>query len=243
MDVNPQPSAGRPDEERRHLRRVASSLRAGGAGAAAPLCHRALPDADGVVLSVDAAYAGRVVLSDSGPHGDQLEDLHAVLGEGPGIDAQVIGTPVAVADLGDPGALQRWPRFARLAPERGIRAVFACPLLVHAKPFGVLSAYRAVAGPWSSATDEQLRCHAEAATLVLLEDAQVTSAGTLDFALPVAAGEVQQAVGMVMEYAGVDAATALHRLRAYALGTTRSMPDVVAEVRSGRMPFDPTAAT
>jgi hypothetical protein len=46
-----------------------------------------------------------------------------------------------------------------------------------------------------------------------------------------------------MEYADVDAATALHRLRAYARHSTRPMRDVIADVRTLRLPFDPTAPT
>lgn len=236
--------AGRPADEKRHLRQLITSLRAaGGAGAVGPAFHRDVPDVDGVVLTIHAAYAGRIILSDSGPHGDQLEDLHAVLGEGPCIDAAVTGVPEAAADLDDPSARARWPRFARQAPERGIRAVFVCPLLLHAKPFGVLSAYRAVAGPLSLAADDLMRRYTHAATLILLDDARTTSEGSLDLVLPIAAGRVQQAVGVVMEYAEVDAPTALHRLRAYARSSERPMRDVIADVRTNRMPFDPTIAT
>ena len=52
------------------------------------------------------------------------------------------------------------------------------------------------------------------------------------------AGEVQQAIGVIMEYATVDAATALHRLRAYG---RRPMHDVVSEVRTDHLPFSATA--
>jgi hypothetical protein len=61
--------------------------------------------------------------------------------------------------------------------------------------------------------------------------------------LSVEAVELNQAVGVVMEYATVNAATALHRLRAYARHSQRPMRDVVAEVRTGHLPFDPTTPT
>jgi hypothetical protein len=244
MDADPGPTAGRPDDEQRHLRRLVSSLRArGGVGAVGAECHRDVPDVDGVVLTVDAAHAGRIIISDSGPHGDALEDLHATLGEGPSIDAAITGAPLAAVDLAHPHALARWPRFAEQAPSRGVRAVFVCPVLLHAQPVGVLSAYRAAAGPLSATDHEQVRRYAKAVTVVLLDDPPATSNGALDFVLPVRAGEVQQAVGIVMEYAHVDAPTALHRLRAYARRSGRPMHDVVADVRACRLPFDPTAAT
>ena len=63
--------------------------------------------------------------------------------------------------------------------------------------------------------------------------------GTNGPQLPAYAVDVQQAVGVVMACADIDAATALHRLRAYARHSTRPMRDVVAEVRTLRLPFDP----
>ena len=244
MDADPGPTAGHPDDEQRHLRRLASSLRAlGGVGAVGAACHRELPDVDGVVLTVDAAHAGRIILSDSGPHGDQLEDLHATLGEGPCIDAARTGEPVAAVDLDHPYAQTRWPRFAEHAPPCGIRAVFVIPVMLHAQPVGVLSAYRAAAGPLSATDQEHLSRHAGAVTVVLLDDLPATGNGALDFVLPIHTRQVQQAVGIVMEYADIDAPTALHRLRAYARRSARPMHDVVADVRTSLLPFDPTAAT
>lgn len=66
MDADPGPMAGHPDDEQTHLHQLICSLR--------------------------AVSAGQTILSDSGPHGDQLEDLHAVLGERPCIDAAVTGS-------------------------------------------------------------------------------------------------------------------------------------------------------
>jgi hypothetical protein len=92
----------------------------------------------------------------------------------------------------------------------------------------------------SAADQEHVDRYTRAVTVLLLENPHVNSAGQLNIALPSLAGEVQQAVGVVMEYADVDAPTALHRLRAYAHQSTRPMRDVVAEVRTSRLPFDPT---
>ena len=236
--------ADQPGEQQRRLRRLVSSLRAhGGIGALGAACHRDVPDVDGVVLAVFAGHAGRIIISDSGPHGDQLEDLHATLGEGPGVDAAITGEPVTAVDLNRPQAHTGWPRFAGQALTCGIRAVFAYPVLLHARTVGVLSLYRATAGPLSAADHDQVDRYTHAVTVLLLDDPHNASAGQLNIALPIHAGEVQQAVGVVMEYADVDAATALHRLRAYAHQSTRPMRDVVAEVRTCRLPFDPTTPT
>jgi hypothetical protein len=237
--------ADRPGGQQRRLRGLVSSLRAdGGMAALAGACHRDVPGVDGVVLAVFAAHAGRIIISDSGRHGDQLEDLHLTLGEGPGIDAAVTAEPVTADDLDHPRAHVRWPRFAAQSLTSGIGAVFAYPVLLHTQPVGVLSLYRTKPGPLSTAEQERVDRYAQAVTVLLLDDPHVNGTGHLNIALPIHAGEVQQAVGVVMEYAGVDAATALHRLRAYAHHNTQPMREVIAEVRtSRRLPFDPTAPT
>jgi GAF domain-containing protein len=243
--MDAQSEAGQPErEQQRRLRRLVSTLRAhGGVGTVGPACHRDIPGVDGVVLAVLAAHAGRIIISGSGPHGDQLEDLHATLGEGPGIDAAVTAGPVTAADLTRAQARRNWPRFTAQALTCGIRAVVAYPVLLHARPVGVLSLYRANPGPLSAAEHQQVDHYAHAVPVLLLDDLGTTGSGQMSIALPIHAGEVQQAVGVVMESAGVDAATALHRLRAYAHHSARPMRDVVAEVRTCRLPFDPTAPT
>lgn len=244
MIADPGPPAGNPEDERRHVRRLVSSLRAnGGVGAVGAAYHRDVPDVDGVVLTVNASHAGRIILSESGPQGDQLEDLHATLGEGPGLDAALTGVPVSAVDLADPLSMSRWPRFADQAPALEIRAVFVYPILIDAEPIGALSAYRAAVGPLSAADDQQARRYVDALAVVLLDGLPASRNEALGYLLPVHAGQVQQAVGIVMEYADVDAPTALHRLRAYARRSGRPMHDVVADVRACRLPFDPTEAT
>lgn len=237
--------ADQPAEQQRRLRRLVSTLRAhGGISTLGAACHRDAPGVDGVVLAVVAAHAGRIIISDSGPDGDQLEDLHVTLDEGPGIDAVVTGEPVGAADLDHPRAHRAWPRFSAQALASGIRAVFAYPVVLDTQPVGVLSLYRAEVGPLSSADHELVDLYAKAVTVLLLDNVHVNGAGQVDIALPTQVGEVQQAVGVIMEYAEVDAATALHRLRTYAHKSTRPMRDVVAEVRtSRRLPFDPTTPT
>lgn len=223
--------------ERRHVRRLVSSSRAhGGVGAVSAGCHAAVPEVDGVVLSVFAIGAEQIMISDSGSLGDQLEDLHTRLTQGPVYDAAVTGDTVIVDDLRMASARVRWPAFAAEASAVGIHAVFVFPILVEGLPVAVLSLYRAAAGPLSTIGQAWARRYSEAAAIML----QAETSDDEGPVLPVYAGEIQQAVGIVMELAGVDAMTALHRLRAYARSSARPMPEVVAEVRTCRLPFDPT---
>jgi hypothetical protein len=242
--MDPDAGTGSTPDQQRHLRRLVSSMRArGGIGAVAGSCHRDVPGVDGVVLAVLAAHAGRIIVSDSGRSGDLVEDLHLTLGEGPGLDAAATGSPVPVADLDTSHAHLGWPRFAAQSLTHGLRAVFAYPVRLHGRPVGVLSLYRASPGPLGADAHEQIVRHTEAATVLLLDGTQVDDAGDVHIPLPIRAAEVQQAVGIVMELATVDAATALHRIRVHARRSDRPMREVVAEVRALRLPFDPTDPT
>jgi ANTAR domain-containing protein len=227
-------------EEHRRVRRLVSSLRArGGLGAVSAACHADVPDVGGVVLSVRAVGVGWIMLSDSGPLGDHLEDLYISSLQGPGPDAALTGETVAADDLRAPAARSRWPRFAPEAAAAGIRCVLACPVSVGGLPVGVLNLYRGAVGPVSTHGQVCARRYGEAVAVLLRDDAP--KPGRVSVGLPVYAGEIQQAIGIVMELAGVDAVTALKRLRTYARRAARPMADVVAEVRAFRLPFDPKA--
>ena len=234
---------GQPDHEQRpYIQSLMSSPRAlEGVATLSRDCHHDMPGIDGAVLTMPVAQAGWIIFSDSGPHGDQLEDLYATIGEGPRVDAFTTGMPVAAADLVQAGAT--WPRFSSRAPAGGIRAVFAFPVQLGTVPVGVLSVYRATTGQLSATDYARAGRYARTATVLLRAAAYVNSAGQSSGSLPQDAGEVQQAIGVIMEHATVDAATALHRLRAYAHHSRRPMRDVVTEVRADHLPFNPTTAT
>jgi hypothetical protein len=235
---------GPPEHERRHLRLLVPLPRAiDDVAALCRACHHDIPDIEGAVLTMLVAQAGWIILSDSGPDGDQLEDLCTTLGEGPRVDAYTTGIPVAAAALVHIQAHARWPYFAARALACGIRAVFAFPVRLGTVPVGVLSVYRASAGLLSAADHARVRRYAHTATVLMRAAGHLNNAGQASVSLPKNASEVQQAVGVVMEHATVDAATALHRLRAYAHHSRRPMRDVVAEVRANHLSFNPTTPT
>lgn len=125
----------------------------------------------------------------------------------------------------------------------GIRAVFAVPIQLDTATVGGLSVSRATAGQLSAAHHNRLSHYAHIATVLIRVEAHHNDARQADMPLPSNAGEVQQAVGVVMQHATVDAPAALHRLRADAHHSRRPMRVVVAEVRPGHPPFDPTTPT
>jgi len=107
--------SGPPEREQwRYILWLVSPSRAlEGVAALCRACHRDVQGVEGAVLAAFVAPAGWIILGDSGPNGDQLEDLYTTLGEGPRVDAFTTGMPVAAADLVQAHAT--WPRFAARA--------------------------------------------------------------------------------------------------------------------------------
>lgn len=182
-----------------------------------------LLDVDGAALSV--IYEGTLSRSvgASSPLSSELDELQFTLGEGPCLESAAGSVPVLVPDLDDPEA-QRWPAFAGAASRRGVRAVFALPVVLAGLPVGALDLYRKRPGELEG---EQLTgglLAAELAVLPLLDlmgldmDAAVadnTSAAWAELAA-LTRTEVYQAVGMLIAQLDVSVAEALVRLRGYA---------------------------
>ncbi|GAB2640486.1 GAF and ANTAR domain-containing protein [Nocardia goodfellowii] len=96
-------------------------------------------------IAVDEADAGMQVWCASDEVAAEVEEMQAMLGEGPGITAISEGTPVLVSDLGADG--DRWPNFLSAVADKGITgAMFALPLHLGAIRLGVLDIYCARPG-------------------------------------------------------------------------------------------------
>lgn len=181
----------------------------------------------------------------------QLEELQLTLGEGPCVDAFVLGSSVLCTDL-LAGELQRhWTVFADAALEAGARAVFAFPLQIGAISPGVLDLYSSNSVELDADEVADAMAFADIATLLLL-DAGISETGVppdtapsgtdgVDTDRPDAASfddlggyraEIDQATGILTVQLGIGVEEAFIRLRAhaYARGTRISMvaADVVA---------------
>jgi hypothetical protein len=109
---------------------------------------------------VDACGCATVVLADgatviSTAHSDvavaDLELLQRELGEGPSLDALTDGLTGYVADLKEDS---RWPRFAPLAAERGLRSVLTLPISSSGVP-GAINLYALY--PWAFGVSDRAR--------------------------------------------------------------------------------------
>ena len=176
-----------------------------------------------------------------------LAELQLTLGEGPGPDAATSGGPVLASDLGEVGAIRRWPAFAPAACQAGAAAIFAFPLQVGAIRAGVMGLYRERPGSLSAFQLGDALVFADTATLLLL-DAQDQTAGDAaagsgpggqppDLALHRA--EIDQATGMLTEQLGVGIAEAFIRLRAYAYAHDRGLSDLARDIVARRLRLSP----
>lgn len=186
----------------------------------------------------------------------QLEELQLTLGEGPCVDAFVLGTSVLCTDL-LAGELQRhWMVFADTALEAGARAVFDFPLQIGAISPGVLDLYSSTSVELDAEEVADAMAFADTATLLLL-DAGIsvtgvpsdTAASDTDVAgtdRPDAApfddlgdyrAEIDQATGIVMVQLGVGVEEAFIRLRAHAYARGTRISVVAADVVAHRLRF------
>ncbi len=201
---------------------------------------RALP-ATGVGVSLvtdDNHGVGTLAASDR--ESRVLEELQFTLGEGPCIDAYTSRRPVLEPDLRARGS-RRWPGYAAVAQQHGVRAVFAFPLQVGAARAGALDIYRRETGSLTPDALAQAFTFADVA-MGLLVDGQA-AAGDAQPSPDVEGAlanrlEVYQAQGMVMVDLGVGIEEAMARLRARAYADDRPISEVAKDVVAGRLTLE-----
>ena len=169
-----------------------------------------------------------------------LEDLQHTLGEGPGVDAEDTGRPVAEPDLARP-RLVRWVAFGPAALEAGAGALFSFPLRLGAVRLGALTLYEPSAGGLSDGQHADALVMAGVMFNAILAMQTGAPAGILGRDLePLAdyGAQVHQASGMVSVQLEVSVGEALVRLRGHAYAAERPLTDVAADVVTRRLRLD-----
>ncbi|MFI6495087.1 GAF and ANTAR domain-containing protein [Streptomyces sp. NPDC050564] len=182
-----------------------------------------------------------------------LEELQLTLGEGPCVDAYVLGSTVLCPDL-LAGELQRhWTVFADAALEAGARAVFAFPLQIGAISPGVLDLYSSSSIELDADEVADALAFADTATLLLL-DARISETGVpFDTGAsgtdrPDAApfddlggyrAEIDQATGILVVELDVGFEEAFIRLRAHAYARGARISVVATDVIAHRLRLSP----
>ncbi|MEU4222204.1 ANTAR domain-containing protein [Actinoplanes sp. NPDC026623] len=190
---------------------------------------------DAVAVTLVLADSPRENVYASGRLAADLEELTTTLGEGPGVDA-LAGWPALGADLTDLYCRARWPVFAPAAVAQDVRAAFALPLQVGSIRLGVMDLYRSRAGVLDRDQLADSLLLADTACALLLDETN-HGEGRRPEGASLQHPEVHQATGMLVIQAGVSAAVALVRLRAYAYAHDRRLRDVAADVVARRLRF------
>lgn len=200
-------------------------------------CARALSAVGaGVSLNRDGGEPNEPILATS-VLSEGLEELQYTLGEGPCRDVVGVMGAVLVADLGGIVAAQRWPMFAATAAEQGVRAMFVFPMRIGTARLGVLSVYRAQAGPLRPRELTDGLAYAEAATSLALDGrgAAADLQQVIEAAFASRRAEVHQAAGMVAAGTHVTVTDALALMRGHAYGSARGLHEVAADIVAGRL--------
>jgi hypothetical protein len=198
----------------------------------------------GVAVSVPGGLMSVEAAGTAGALAPPLEELQAVLGEGPSRDGLKYGAAVLVEDLTDPQHRARWPRYAKVATEQGALAQYVLPMQIGAARFGVFVLYLdRVGGLWPAELAEA-RVFGEVALGWLIDEAARGNDDADDEPSPLRPffddrPELHQATGMVSAQLGVNLATALLSLRARAFADDRLLSDLAADVVARSIRFRP----
>jgi hypothetical protein len=193
------------------------------------------------LLDVDAAG---VILSDqrggwrpaagSSERADLVELFAAQTREGPCLDCVVVGKPVASADLAAEHA--RWPRFAPAAVAAGFRAACAIPMRLREQSIGALTLLNHAAVGVEPARVVIGQALADVATIGILHHRAASRGELLAEQLEATLNYrmvIEQAKGVLAEYANLEMHEAFTALRAHAHTLRRRLSDVARDLADG----------
>jgi GAF domain-containing protein len=159
-----------------------------------------------------------------------LEELQAVHGEGPCVDAFDGKEPVGAGDL---AAEDRWPDFSPAAVERGLRAVLASPIPYNQMAIGVVTVFSSEVHPWSPEGELALVAFTDLAALTIANTMQSEQRGELADQLQRALDArvlIEQAKGALVAREGVSPGEAFERMRRQARAERRRVVEIAREI-------------
>lgn len=196
----------------------------------------------GSSIAVESGDGGLAGLSTWGVATADLESQQFVLGEGPGIAAQLSRRPELAPDL--PGD-DRFPMFAAAARALGVEAAFAFPLGIGLIRVGILSMYRSTPGELDDGDYGDSMLAADIVTTLLLAEQAAEPGSGLPLAMEDPSSHravVHQATGMVSVQLGCGLDQALVRLRGHAFATGEPLDDVARRIVERTLRLEPDGA-
>lgn len=153
--------------------------------------------------------------------------------EGPCLDCYRTGLVVASERL---DAESPWPVFAAESLRVGFPSVCAVPLRLHDVVLGCLNLFMRDPVPLGALDVALARALADVASIAIVQDQATREAAVREGQLQHALSSrivIEQAKGMLAEFAGVDMDHAFARLRSFARNRNRRLTEVAAELVAG----------
>lgn len=165
-----------------------------------------------------------------------LELFQLQTDEGPCLDCVRASEPLTVEAIAS--QVTRWPRFVEAAAAIGYLSVQAVPLRLRDETIGGLNLFRSSAPPLSLDDQRIAQALADVATIGILQQRSIHRASLVAEQLQSALNSrvvIEQAKGVLAEYAGLEMADAFSALRWYARDRNRKVVDLAEDVVTGRV--------
>ncbi|MEU6001617.1 GAF and ANTAR domain-containing protein [Streptomyces sp. NPDC047197] len=212
--------------------RISTAAHTGGITLAVA-CRACADDVEADFAGATLVVAGelRLLAAATDERARSVEDAQLVTGEGPCTDAYTHRAPADAVDVHQ--AATRWPAYAPMASEQGVRSVLALPLTIGALAIGAMDLYRIEPTPFSPAQRERASAYARILALLALEEHPhlLTS-----HSRPVQRGPqgypptVHMAAGVLAAKDGLTPEDALARLRAHAFSHNQPLLHTAEQV-------------
>ncbi len=169
-------------------------------------------------------------------HAEELEAAQIATGEGPCVDAYVLGRVVATTDVRDD---DRWPLLRERRAVRSIGAVLGVPVRVSLEPIGSLNAYSQEPKEWDEsertaliAFGDLLATRLESAVWARRHGEASELADQLQRALDTRVA-IERAIGYLMGRYDLGPVAAFNALRGTARSNREKVADLAARVLDG----------
>ena len=191
------------------------------------------------IMLLDPSNALRAVASSS-EAADLMELLQLQAQQGPCVECVDTGAPVSVADLTDPSAVERWPRFVdALTRQHGYRSVHALPLRLRGQGIGALNLFHREPGPLPAPDLALAQALADVATIGILSERAIHGAEVLAEQLQTTLNSrviIEQATGVIAAIGTITPDAAFHRLCRYARAHDQRLVEVARRVAQTALP-------
>ena len=195
-----------------------------------------LLDASAAGLMLSDQRGQLVVMAASSEQARLLELLELQNDQGPCLDCYRTG--LALEAVSDEEQALRWPLFAPEARARGLGPVYALPLRLRENTIGALNVFQAPGAPLPEGDLHIAQALADVATIAVLQHRTIHAGEQLAEQLQTALNSrvaIEQAKGVIAEFAKVDMDRAFEMLRGYTRSTQSRLSEVAAAIASGQL--------